>query len=974
MIYRKKIAFSITALIFILGASLCSYGDSEKIVAASFFYWYDYETGMHLWQGEPGKYQITYYPKYMDNTGNFPGVSYNNKEWLKEEIEDMIAAGINVIAPIIWPSDDPNHWSRVGLINLLDTMLQMQNEGYKVPKIAIFFDTSTIQFEEFARLEKETGKPVDTNDPARPWLVNLASKKNIERFYNCIRKCFIPLTGESAEEFSFDNFKPEDSKYHSLWATEDGFPIVFIWEAGKGFFFEDWNRELFDYIIAQFERDFHVKPRLFPDYEWSMKSELDNETPFNLNGGGYIRWRASVYEPYAMNEKVEMPYKGVDGIEFGPGYDDRIIPSRLSNGTPIRSRDNGLFYSYGWQYALRTKRNLVMIESWNELHEGTQINDSYQLGRKYINMNKDYSEKFTRDYSKFHTVRCSMAGFNDENLAVINDEDGLYQVDGAVVRSKEQPYNNKEIDFLLDPTPQTQGKTDLCVENNLLLRKTDNPKNPHIYFDIHDDYADSIRNSDSIYVHVCYLDKGKDSFQIVYSNPQKTTEKISKTDSNKLIWRTFKLDKATLDNSFAKDINFYSYVKQGCDFYIDSLGDGNEVVSQVIVSKASEIFIIDAKDKTYPGEEYSFCVTALKDGIKDKNFCGKIVISCSDESALAKTESEFSGSDNGEKKLKLKFKKSGVFFLSVYDAENPDIAAENFKVIVQKFRLTIDSQCERGKTSSLKALCLDDKGGVDEKYVGTIKFSKQNMDDAIPLKYTFKTEDKGKISFPFVINNYGKHPIIIEDAKEPSLKGMTEINIPVPICSANPDTAIGLKLIDADDGKFEKTLIKKRSYWQIPGSNVNHYLYFDIDDRLYSYLPRNNNIFILVKYFDKGTGRFLIEYDSNDEYSEPAGFKPTKTQLVALTDSKKQKTACFYIEDAYFGNRTKKGDFRIYAIDESLCISQVTVLPQYGEHPNLKTTFIKMPVTAEEIFTLISAIVLVALSFFMLIKAVKLKD
>ncbi len=63
----------------------------------------------------------------------------------------------------------------------------------------------------------------------------------------------------------------------------------------------------------------------------------------------------------------------------GPGYDAR------ATGDPrIRPRANGVTYDGMWRSAIRARAELVTITSYNEWHEGTQIEPSMEAGVRYM--------------------------------------------------------------------------------------------------------------------------------------------------------------------------------------------------------------------------------------------------------------------------------------------------------------------------------------------------------------------------------------------------------------------------------------------------------------------------------------------------------------------------------------------------------------------------------------------------------------
>ncbi|MBI2863911.1 MAG: glycoside hydrolase family 99-like domain-containing protein [Chloroflexi bacterium] len=74
-----------------------------------------------------------------------------------------------------------------------------------------------------------------------------------------------------------------------------------------------------------------------------------------------------------------------------PGYDD------MGTGRPdafIRSREDGAFYSATFNAAISSQPDWIIITSWNEWVEGTQIEPSVTYGDKYLAMTKQYSDRY----------------------------------------------------------------------------------------------------------------------------------------------------------------------------------------------------------------------------------------------------------------------------------------------------------------------------------------------------------------------------------------------------------------------------------------------------------------------------------------------------------------------------------------------------------------------------------------------------
>ena len=57
-----------------------------------------------------------------------------------------------------------------------------------------------------------------------------------------------------------------------------------------------------------------------------------------------------------------------------PGYDDSRV--RPWNGANSRAREDGAYYDRMWSAALEAKAEIVAVTSFNEWHEGTQIEEA----------------------------------------------------------------------------------------------------------------------------------------------------------------------------------------------------------------------------------------------------------------------------------------------------------------------------------------------------------------------------------------------------------------------------------------------------------------------------------------------------------------------------------------------------------------------------------------------------------------------
>lgn len=78
----------------------------------------------------------------------------------------------------------------------------------------------------------------------------------------------------------------------------------------------------------------------------------------------------------------------------GPGYEDRTI--RPWNGRNSRARENGAYYDRAFTFAIESRPDIISITSYNEWHEGTQIEPARPFeatGRTYLDQ-EERSEKW----------------------------------------------------------------------------------------------------------------------------------------------------------------------------------------------------------------------------------------------------------------------------------------------------------------------------------------------------------------------------------------------------------------------------------------------------------------------------------------------------------------------------------------------------------------------------------------------------
>ena len=310
-----------------------TYRKGQPLVGTYYFYWYDVNTGEHFIDHD-GTDALTTHP------ANPVGYSYRSPDWHRREMADILRAGIDFILPVYWgcPTDrQPGkmlYWSFEGLEALVKAQEKMVSERRRPPRIGLFYDTSTLQWN------------------ADRYHADLTTREGREWFYVSIRDFFSMVPPK-------------------LWAMLDHRPIVFLYGAG---FAKDYNQQAIDFVYEQFEKDFGCRPYIVREVSWS-RVQTDSE----YGWGG------------ALNPII------LDVAAIGPGYDHSAVPGRAPL---VRDREGGKFFDRSWETILRMnparRPSIVMIETWNEFHEGTDIAPSREYGDQYVRMNARFAQMFKR--------------------------------------------------------------------------------------------------------------------------------------------------------------------------------------------------------------------------------------------------------------------------------------------------------------------------------------------------------------------------------------------------------------------------------------------------------------------------------------------------------------------------------------------------------------------------------------------------
>lgn len=125
------------------------------------------------------------------------------------------------------------------------------------------------------------------------------------------------------------------------------------------------------------------------------------------------KWAVGTYSSW-----VELADKAdkISTITVIPGYDDTKI---REPGLAV-SRFDGRLYRLEWEQAIAADPQWVVITSFNEWHEGSEIEPSWEFGNTYLELTGEYTSKFKSTSRSEHPV-VSSGGVTQEEKARLRE-------------------------------------------------------------------------------------------------------------------------------------------------------------------------------------------------------------------------------------------------------------------------------------------------------------------------------------------------------------------------------------------------------------------------------------------------------------------------------------------------------------------------------------------------------------------------
>jgi hypothetical protein len=155
--------------------------------------------------------------------------------------------------------------------------------------------------------------------------------------------------------------------------------MVWLYDAQRVFKFD---QSTFDEIYRRFPLDFGGRsPYIVREWQWKESKNVEPVEPIRTEG--VYGWGAA---PSGFNPDPELTVAAV-----GPGFSNVQFGG---SGRLFTDRQGGRYYAEQLERALASGRQILVVETWNELGEASGILETLEFGRQYIDLTRQYADRF----------------------------------------------------------------------------------------------------------------------------------------------------------------------------------------------------------------------------------------------------------------------------------------------------------------------------------------------------------------------------------------------------------------------------------------------------------------------------------------------------------------------------------------------------------------------------------------------------
>ena len=227
----------------------------------------------------------------------------------------------------------------------------------------------------------------DFSDEAMPVILDESQKKGREV------TIYYEQVPEQKPDQAVDEFVYILDKYgsHPAYQKVHEKPVIFVYGRALG----QLDIVTWASVIAETERRYTPGLMAIADrLDRPAARIFDGIHTYNFAGAAAGRSPGSVTQMmrrrYSEAVKAAEEFKRISCLTIIPGYDD----TRVRTPGLVVERHDGKLYQQMWEMVTALAPHSVLITSFNEWHEGSEIEPSTEYGEKYIELTREWSDKF----------------------------------------------------------------------------------------------------------------------------------------------------------------------------------------------------------------------------------------------------------------------------------------------------------------------------------------------------------------------------------------------------------------------------------------------------------------------------------------------------------------------------------------------------------------------------------------------------
>lgn len=253
--------------------------------------------------------------------------------------------------------------------------------------------------EQHCRWAKEAGidafiiswwHPGDFHDRAMPLILDIAQKFGLEV------SAYFETVPARMKERALEYVMYLLNRYgkHSAWLKLEGKPVIFVYGRAIG----EIGLDGWLWVIVEANRRYGGGAVFIGDQISKRAARIfDGIHTYNITGltAGKSPEEIQAWAREVFPEWVAIAGERISCLTIIPGYDDSKLPDRKPP-RPITERHNGETYRALWEAAIEANPDWILITSWNEWHEGSEIEPSVEHGDRELKITAEFSRKFKK--------------------------------------------------------------------------------------------------------------------------------------------------------------------------------------------------------------------------------------------------------------------------------------------------------------------------------------------------------------------------------------------------------------------------------------------------------------------------------------------------------------------------------------------------------------------------------------------------